>query len=577
MKLIPNSGYDPQWFQHSPLAPSAEMDFEVLSQRVRRFDRNSVVLTASLLHWYSWNNDPPKTDLNYILIRHATLLANLAMIKCAPQGRPPIDEVSFRILCGDMFNIWPVADNPSTDKKTKAIFQAALAKHQQDYDLFQNIDGEEDVYFLNTCLTLGRTALLQWVGYSYYMSDHIRPMLIYRIFKELAVEENACSETEIKRAEEVFLGTTVERFITSVWIIFVLALDSSKKTGSNPGPIPMRKLSFQDDVLAVLDLTNDDISLVGTRLSVPASKFRGLREDLEKHPSDRWSYSKELWVLHDFPIVEFDDDEEGDGEGCFLVTSPWKLLRKMTELVLYNLIDSFEESKVLNGEKRAYSVRGLAYETYLFRTMDDLGLKKVDSLLPDGYRGPKCDFLWEDNSHAIFVEAKVRVRPNSDPTFFDPETLLTGWKSGVEAIGQAKATKSILDNEKKAVLLIVTEESLPDLVTQFSRAAKKWGFLEGSDLDAVLYLHTRQLEHLIRNESPTTVYEHLLNEWDKLDPHDPTSTIRDYDFFEPDRAKDADMPHIKAEVDELVLHRSRAAELGLEVASSYSEKLRSEL
>jgi hypothetical protein len=542
MRVRPHQGIDPRWYEVSPLSKKPAGNFTDLIKRIRKFDRDSVALMASSCTWFSWSVGGKPSELDRILRIHALFIAALGLAKCAPEGRPPIDEASFRILIGELFNLPGKFPTDFALVENEMIpIREALEKYSSEYPQIAKIDTRNDERSLMVLLYLSRTALVQWDGFSFQMSDLVRPMLMYLSFKEIAIKRGFCTSERLNGAEAVFLGTTVERFFRSIWLIHTYI--SSAMNKEKPVPIPFEpKAKYLDEEKSkVLNLTNEDLEVVANRLAIGVSKYRDILKDIETLGPIDGIHSKALWTLFDNPLVHFDDSDPGT---LFLVMSPWRLIRRLVTFISVDLISYLEDNNVLGARNRAYQLRGEAYEGYLFDVIREFGVKKADAVLPCNHTGLAVDFIWEDDTVLLLIEAKAKIRPNNDPTFLSSHSMIVSWSTACEAIEQAKSTLNALQSTKKVALVIATDEALAEQATQFLRAAKYWNFLDGTGIDVAVLCPTAQLESVIRNSSPSEIYASVLATWSSLDPFDIQAEIHNYEFFNP-KDDEASLRHIE--------------------------------
>lgn len=536
MPVEPHNGIDISWFKTSPLSHNLSSNMLEFIKRIRKFDRNSVAIMAAGCLWFEWANEPKDTPLNKILRAYALFVATIGLGKCAPIGRQPIDEASFRILTGELFNLPTFKpDDPAYVQSEMGPMKDALQDFSSHRSALSKIDPKRDSHFLFTLLVLSRVALVQWDGFSYQMNDFMRQLLIYKKFKEIAASPPFNASQKLAASEALFLGTTVERFIRSIWLIHTFIATSISKTKPFPPAFEARANYLNTEAAQTLDLTDSDLEMVANRLSIPVSKYREILNDIEKENISL--HLKPLWTMYDFPLVHFDDLEPSNQ---YFAVSPWRLMRRSITVISEELIDYFHQNKILN----AFQLRGIAYENYLLDVLAPFGVKKVDDMMSTNYSGKKCDFIWEDSETVVFIEAKAKLRPNNDATFINSRSLISSWDSACEAIQQAADVFSEMKTTKKAILLIATDENIAEQVTQFSRAAKYWDFLQETNLDAVAICVTSHIEHAIRKSTPTETYNAVVSIWKKLDPLNIQAEIYNYDFFQPNLKSEDSQDHL---------------------------------
>lgn len=561
MQILPHSGLAPNWYRSSPLSTNAAQDFPTLIKRLRQFDRDSVALMVSGCLWYAWLHGRHSSELDKILVSNALFIGALGLGTCAAEGRDPLDEASLRILISELFNISSIDFGDAHFWNQEMVpLKEALPHHQRSSAVLRKIRFETDLDDLRRFLTLSRMAWVQWRTFRFFMSDFVRPYLIYEKIRRMALERGHCSEKRLCDAERVFLGTSIERFFRAIWLIFTFTLPDVKSGTPFPKPFETKINYLNPEASKTFDISDSDLEIVAHRLCLRTSEAREKISGVEKLPPNGWLHAKELWLLHEYPLVWFDDKPDK----LFLVTSPWQVLRKSVSVTSTELIQYLEENQVLGAKDVAYKLRGEAYEEYLMEIFGKRGVTRIDGYLSPKYQGKKCDFIWEGTKANVLIESKVRLRPNSDQTFFDSRTMIASWEALAEAVEQAAATIKVLPKEKfkPFVLLISTEEALPEEVTQFKRAAKHWKWLDGTGIDAVAVHATSEVEHLIRNETPDSVYENFTRVWNKLNPSDLQGVLVDYDFVSPNREEDDKLPHILAGWEKLIPPLAKAKREG---------------
>ena len=215
-------------------------------------------------------------------------------------------------------------------------------------------------------------------------------ILLYEKFRKIAIQSRFCTVEDLDRAERQFLGTTLDRFMKSVWLILTYFGASHVDKRNPPPPLNPKQATFSAEVEKHFDNRNDDIEIVADRLSINASELEVSLEPLNSVPEKAWLLASELWTLHDFPLIRLDDKPP---YSLILSPSPWRLIPKSSSFIFHDLILFYERNRTLGAENRALQTRGLAFESYVADRVSGTTLIKPETLLAENYRGKRPDYI----------------------------------------------------------------------------------------------------------------------------------------------------------------------------------------
>lgn len=540
----------PQLYQRSVvLSSNRSKSLTELVSRIRRFDRDSIVLITSALLWKFWLSKEKIPEKDEVFKFYSIFIATIALAKCAPKGRPNIDFDSFQILLGEMFeNIHPDFLKNSEVKKIEdsAKFNVEVNNyHELDYQ-----KNEENTRFIYTMLIYGRSMFVQWFSENFQTSDLYRPIAILREFERIAIEKNKADRKLLDNAEIDFFHLPLKVFLKSIWIVFAKVsemfenLESKNKLFAPPRifkDVPF--LSAEEE--KAFGVSNNQVVNVLARISVNPLTIRKLLENITLFDDQNWMHRPEVWILTEKPVIFFDDSPDG---GYFLIPSPSRLLKSIASIILTEYFDFLEHKSILNKKDLAYNLRGEGYGNYLSKVLSKDRFENLD--IKGKANSGKCDFVWDGQDSVVLIEAKFKIRSNVDRTFLNPNSIVTSWTTGIRAIRQAAATIKSENIKKKAVLIILTDEALAEQTSQFVRVAKKFNFLVGSNIDAIAVCRTIEMEYISLNRSPDEVYESITKTWDNLNPEGLGYVNHDYLFFN-SKGQDFIHPLLKLEMNQV--------------------------
>jgi len=551
MGIRPSVGIDQTWYSKSEtLNGDSAKDFPSLVKRIQLFNRDSLILMISGCSWVAWSlpseDNKTKTDLNYILFRYSLFIGSLALIYCPKDGAALADEVDLRILVGELFNIGGMEPDADWFIKHEVLpLQKRLEELSKENFYLSKID-PKDSKILSSLLLMSRTALIQWDGISFSGDDWLRSVLLYEKYREIAIQRSFCNSNELQKAERQFLGTTADHLMRAVLLLVGLF----KPSGTNPpGALDPKHDNLPPELEERFKVTNEDIGIAADRFSINASELQSKKEILEQLPVKAWLCSKELWSLHDQPMVRLDDK---DPDRLILSISPQRLHPKSANILLHELVRFYEVNNLFKAKDVAYHIKGYALEDYVLERTRGTSVVKVDPLLPVTYKGKRPDFIWIGSEWTILFEVKANVKINSDKTFFNSSSLVDSWKILTEPIDQCReAIAENLVKTKKCCLVVITNDNICEPMTNFKRIAKHWGFLNDTGIDSLAILSLSQFETALNHHSADTVGKSIQNTWDILDPLSVDASLLDYDFFDAYRFQKDSSDHIAKKWKEL--------------------------
>lgn len=555
MTFKPSHGIDPTWYGLSEtLDRNAATDFLALAKRVELFERDSLNLMISGCEWFAWSLPPEdpraKTDLNHIFSRYCLFIGTLALIYFdESKERKLVDEVDLRILIGEMFNIGGLEPDSKwfLDHELDPL-QSRLNELVQENSYLAKID-PKDTKILSSLLLMSRTAVIQWEGLSFSADDWIRSIVLYEKYRRIAVAKGFCSAQELEVAERQFLGTTRQNLMKSAMLLIGLFSSSITDKSKPPGSLDPKTYTLPKEIEEKFAIDTSDLEIIVDRLSLRASELPKRKDDLEKIPPKAWLCAKELWALHDRPLVRIDDKDPGRLVMCL---SPQRLLPKCAKLFQHEIVSFYEVNNVFKCKQRAFDLRGVALEEYIDEVSVGTSLQKVDPLLPADYKGKKPDFLWIGDEWTILIEVKSNIKMNSDQTFFNSASLIDTWKNLTEPIDQAKGAIDVgLVKTKKCCLIVVTNDNISEPSTNFKRVAKHWDFLNGTKIDCLAILSLSQIETAIHCHTPDKVGKNIQSTWEALNPLSVHDSLLDYDFFDAQQMPRQQVLHLENKWKEL--------------------------
>jgi len=151
----------------------------------------------------------------------------------------------------------------------------------------------------------------------------------------------------------------------------------------------------------------------------------------------------------------------------------------------------------------------------------------------------KPDFIWYGKKFCIFIECKFGTKSNNDTKLLHVTSILEAWRRSSEGIDQVqgflKYEKSpLLDNrlifskDRIPIMIICTNDLLIEESSGFLVAAKKWDFLDKTDIKAIGTLSASEIEYVTTSKDPDEVGENILNIWNSINPLEMDLVIRDH-------------------------------------------------
>ena len=468
--------------------------------------------------WYMWQRDDVVWDEGNILTRaYAPAIMVMAAMFSGSDSLPAPTEQEFRLLCWEFHNLSTYAPLDSIEARTAISVMRARLGSRGESERIRNIPEDE---FRYVWLDLGCSSILDHQGraFAYRMSDSVRAFLIYKRMAQIA--EDAGLGNRFRAVERSFLRTEWRTFLrASIALIGMTGQDACGPL--TPGRIDLGRPSGPDTPQNGVAV--GDLMVVADGLAADLSCFPQLANDLKGLADHACKHHEHLLTLISKPVMRLDAGSTASNQ-VLLIPSPWHFCAATATL----LLDDFAAALQADDEysRNAWSDLGTAFHGHLTDVLTaNPAVRSVDKLTSSP-QGPIPDFVWVGDDYGLLIEAKVNLTPRSDPFRRDPMTLVEGWRRAGEAIDQAahylaRDLDGVLANKRRPtrwVLLIVTHQPLGADVTVFRTAAKRWGWLSGTGLDALAIVSPAEIEHFGLFGDPDHYGAQILAAWCATDP-----------------------------------------------------------
>jgi hypothetical protein len=466
------------------------------------FSRDSMISIGSRLLWHMYNEPRYRNLPGNGVTRVFSTIAIAASCGVAPTDDTglSVTEIEFRLLCWELYNSYDPKESFIRESQLLMLARRLTAMDPQSpLEALRNAQAS-DVYRHHIFSLLTE---FQRRPFSGRPSDLVRPFLVYENFRRLFGPER-----RFESIERSVLGTTLHG-LAHLFPIF------THLTNQDPfGPVCPGVINIDPHGTECLGALHEaDLATI----------TRSLGQDIETWPRDH--SMNVLWLrrLEERPILTW----QSEGRMMLAVPSPWHLRTAIARLLLERLPAELKANGI-----DPYSRRGEAFETYLEGALSFASPQWVRVPRIDDHRSP--DFVWIGSAHVIIVEAKNQLTPNSSalrffPSDGDATDVIAGWERAAEAIVQARdfITRNCdglhAIKEPRFVLAVAALEPCAAEATGFRRAAKQWGLLRGTKIEALRIVGAAELEQAVLQSTPDSWGAETENEWSSLDLNSPTS------------------------------------------------------
>lgn len=540
-------------------APKQEQTVGDVVARIRRFDRDGLLILGCRILWLFWNNrdlikpTTPEGVGNYITWVNAERIISLACTCASTTHRASPKDVDFRLLCWELHN--------SLDTISVAAARRREADHIIEYlhkvppDSLLSRFATLDVVELAGEALKNRIAASQTEGRYWDKDQLFRSYLMTAELRALGLQRGGADYARLERA---FLLADVEGFFRAVLALLLKASVGVPVELPGPrGPTLLRELGRIDSSdwptdrsLYDMGLSEDDLRAAASRLSTPMREFAAFRGELAKLDPYSAKYSRVVDRLGARPIIDL---ELGGRSEQLLVPSPWKLIAAGLDFPLYEFVSFLHERQaVALGGADAYSIRGEAFARYL-RTAIPKGKGVVDVDELNDLSGERPDLVWVGQAWGILIEAKFSLRPNTDRSVSVATSVLETWRRAAEGANQAAVFltnhRTRFEGEghpRRWAVVLVTSEHTNEEATGFANVAARADLLRGTPLEGLCLLDIGDFESWMHFSTADLLGTEIARAWVSA------RSAPFYEVFRIDRPTKANEPELEH------IHRARA-------------------
>lgn len=266
-------------------------------------------------------------------------------------------------------------------------------------------------------------------------------------------------------------------------------------------------------------VTVDTLEAVASRLSTTLDDVRSLKRQLSELSPRTRMYSSELDWLRRTPLLRL---ERPGPVQVYVVPSPWRLLESIQRTIWLDWVDALEMTSARGARIPPSVTRGEAFANYILKYFAATkGLENVDA--NESAQSKKPDLIWVGSEVGILIEAKVGLKPRSDPYLGEVGSVIETWNRIAEAIEQCaeylQKNPEVRRRARRWVSVVATAEFDPEPSTNFKSILKRCRLLESTaPIEAVALLDLAGLEDWFLNGGPDALGLEIMSAWDRLDP-----------------------------------------------------------